>query len=173
MPIKSESDYNFDFSDLGVHSDPWTMRANGHKGAMTALPPDTFRITPQDFLAQSSPDISRYATQSVPAPINLSLVEDETRKPSASPGAEAKRQKVPRLPALQRPPSFSFATFAGGSTEDDTDPLYEYFPLGLDDWQEPVDAVYRPHVVHHIALPSSKDAFKSRSKRYFSDVSPG
>jgi hypothetical protein len=51
--------------------------------------------------------------------------------------------------------------------------LYEYFPLGLDDWMPPVDAVYRPHVVHHITpLPQDPkaDAVKSRSKRYFSDA---
>lgn len=33
-------------------------------------------------------------------------------------------------------------------TNDAMDVLYEYFPLGLDDWMPPVDAVYRPHVVH-------------------------
>ncbi|RAL07490.1 PhoG like DNA-binding family protein [Aspergillus homomorphus CBS 101889] len=48
------------------------------------------------------------------------------------------------------------------------DMLYEYFPLGLDDWQAPVDAVYRPHVVHHTNLPEVKFvAARGRSKRYF------
>ncbi|KAK2741584.1 hypothetical protein FQN57_005567 [Myotisia sp. PD_48] len=49
------------------------------------------------------------------------------------------------------------------------DLLYEYFPLGLDDWQAPVDAVYRPHVVHHTNLPDDPKAIaaRSRSKRYF------
>ncbi|RAH56600.1 PhoG like DNA-binding family protein [Aspergillus piperis CBS 112811] len=48
------------------------------------------------------------------------------------------------------------------------DLLYEYFPLGLDDWQAPVDAVYRPHVVHHTNLPEVKFvAARGRSKRYF------
>lgn len=46
--------------------------------------------------------------------------------------------------------------------------LYEYFPLGLDDWQAPVDAVYRPHVVHHTNMPEMKFvASRGRSKRYF------
>ncbi len=31
---------------------------------------------------------------------------------------------------------------------DPADTLYEYFPLGLDDWIPPVDAVYRPHMYH-------------------------
>ncbi|KAJ5545311.1 p53-like transcription factor DNA-binding [Penicillium sp. DV-2018c] len=49
-----------------------------------------------------------------------------------------------------------------------TDLLYEYFPLGLDDWQAPVDAVYRPHVVHHTNVPEMKFvASRGRSKRYF------
>ena len=33
--------------------------------------------------------------------------------------------------------------------EGSTDQLDEYFPLGLDDWMPPVDAIYRPHIVHH------------------------
>ncbi|THC92265.1 hypothetical protein EYZ11_008272 [Aspergillus tanneri] len=49
-----------------------------------------------------------------------------------------------------------------------SDLLYEYFPLGLDDWQAPVDAVYRPHVVHHTNMPEMKFvAGRGRSKRYF------
>lgn len=172
-PIKSETDYNFDFNGMGLDSDAWGRRGNGHKGAMTALPADTFRINPDEFFAQSSPDISRYTSQPVPAPVNLSLVEDETRKISPAPPQDGQRQKAPRLGSIRRPPSFSLTTLQSGGNDEETDPLYEYFPLGLDDWQEPVDAVYRPHVVHHIALPSSsKDTTKSRSKRYFSDASP-
>jgi hypothetical protein len=55
------------------------------------------------------------------------------------------------------------------------DQLYEYFPLPLEDWQPPVDAVFRPHVVHH-ELPFPPDprspmaARGSTSKRYFSEV---
>lgn len=52
---------------------------------------------------------------------------------------------------------------AGGSG----DPLYEYFPLNLDDWQPPVDAVYRPHVVHHTNIPDDPKAIAARGKRYF------
>ncbi|KAK2734174.1 hypothetical protein FQN55_002915 [Onygenales sp. PD_40] len=49
------------------------------------------------------------------------------------------------------------------------DLLYEYFPLGLDDWQAPVDAVYRPHVVHHTNMPDDPKALaaRSRSRTYF------
>ncbi len=51
--------------------------------------------------------------------------------------------------------------------------LYEYFPLAADDWQKPVDAVYRPHVVHHIPVPAGgaggRPGIGGRSQRYFSD----
>ena len=53
---------------------------------------------------------------------------------------------------------------------DSADLLYEYFPLGLDDWQTPVDAVYRPHMVHHTAMPETKFVpARGRSKRYFAE----
>lgn len=53
-------------------------------------------------------------------------------------------------------------------SNESADILYEYFPLGLDDWQAPVDAVYRPHVVHHTNIPEMKFvATRGRSKRYF------
>ena len=57
---------------------------------------------------------------------------------------------------------------------DSSDQLYEYFPLGLDDWMPPVDAVYRPHVVHHTGPlatgAKATAAARSRSKRYFAEV---
>lgn len=57
---------------------------------------------------------------------------------------------------------------------DSADLLYEYIPLGLDDWLPPVDAVYRPHVVHHMNLAQTASAggrsgLTGRSKRYFSE----
>ena len=55
------------------------------------------------------------------------------------------------------------------------DQLYEYFPVALEDWQHPVDAVFRPHVVHHELSypPDPRSPIHSRgstSKRYFSEV---
>ncbi|EEP76787.1 predicted protein [Uncinocarpus reesii 1704] len=47
---------------------------------------------------------------------------------------------------------------------DTTDLLYEYFPLGLDDWQAPVDAVYRPHVVHHMNMPDDPKTIAARNR---------
>ncbi|CAK7262796.1 hypothetical protein SEPCBS119000_000167 [Sporothrix epigloea] len=47
--------------------------------------------------------------------------------------------------------------------------LYEYFPLSLDDWMPPVDAIYRPHVVHHTVVPPEVKAqqMRNKTKRYF------
>ncbi|KAL1845411.1 hypothetical protein VTK73DRAFT_583 [Phialemonium thermophilum] len=101
-------------------------------------------------------------------PINLSLSEDE-RSPNRS-----------SSDSLQSP-QFSKSTTAGpgtagtgagsgpsGAPESD-DMLYEYFPLSLDDWTPPVDAIYRPHVVHHTIIPPEVKAqqTRSRTKRYF------
>lgn len=48
--------------------------------------------------------------------------------------------------------------------------LYEYFPLSLDEWQPPVDAVFRPHVVHHEISIGPQSPGGRSSKRYFSEV---
>jgi len=57
-----------------------------------------------------------------------------------------------------------------GSPVENADLLYEYFPLSLDDWMPPVDAIYRPHVVHHTIIPADLKAaqVKNKTKRYFS-----
>lgn len=46
---------------------------------------------------------------------------------------------------------------------------YEYFPLTLEDWQPPVDAVFRPHAVHHAVSLDARSP-PGRSKRYFSEM---
>ncbi|KAG4258399.1 acid phosphatase [Fusarium proliferatum] len=117
--------------------------------------------------------------QNASLPINLSLSEDE-RSPNRS-SAE-----------LHSPNSGKGYTTAGANRENSpadegADPLYEYFPLTVDDWyvttlldlstftlltstrMPPVDAVYRPHVVHHTIMPPEMKAqqLKSKAKRYF------
>ena len=91
-----------------------------------------------------------------------------------------------KVPRVSRANSSSYATRPASSSlvqqhhhaqplnspNEAVDLLYEYFPLGLDDWMPPVDAVYRPHVVHHTNLPPDPKAMavRQRSKRYFSEV---
>ncbi|EEH38913.2 hypothetical protein PAAG_01375 [Paracoccidioides lutzii Pb01] len=96
-------------------------------------------------------------------------------------------QKIPAVPQTKRQPLAHNRNSSGNvptlsqqqqlpilasqllNPNETADLLYEYFPLGLDDWQAPVDAVYRPHVVHHMHLPDDPKAIaaKSRSRTYF------
>jgi hypothetical protein len=162
-----QTPFEFNASDVPVSPDFLDWKVPGG-GAMTAIPPDPpssqmLHATPY---AHSTPEITR-GTQphrSSIAPVTLSLTEDEPRK-EASPGEQIRKRATP-----VRPPSFSIGVV--GSPDESADLLYEYFPLGLDDWMPPVDAVYRPHVVHHTNLPQDPKALavKNRSKRYFSDV---
>ncbi|KAH9872028.1 hypothetical protein J1614_006288, partial [Plenodomus biglobosus] len=159
----------YDFNADNVPPSPEFLDWKVPAGAMTAIPPDPpssqmHHVTPY---AQSTPEISR----SVPpqqrppmAPVTLSLTDDEPKK-VPSPSDHNKKRATPI-----RPPSFSIGII--NSPDESADLLYEYFPLGLDDWMPPVDAVYRPHVVHHTNLPQDPKALavKSRSKRYFSDA---
>ncbi|KAJ5716790.1 hypothetical protein N7488_002436 [Penicillium malachiteum] len=149
--------------------------------------------------------VSNAATGPPPAPINLSLLDEDdgsgglqldhklmtpftNEMPQPQPvinldhsAPPAKMRKtshhisqtpsrsatssIPLLETANLPQQFvSSLPFPNEST----DFLYEYFPLGLDDWQAPVDAVYRPHVVHHTNMPEMKFvAARGRSKRYF------
>lgn len=158
--------FDFNANDIPVSPDFLDWKMPG--GAMTAIPPDTpsaHMLGPSPY-AQSTPEITRNPPpqRSSQAPVSLSLTDDEPKK-AASPSEQAKKRATPA-----RPPSFSLNLIH--SPDESADLLYEYFPLGLDDWMPPVDAVYRPHVVHHTNLPQDPKALavKNRSKRYFSDT---
>ncbi|KFA61985.1 hypothetical protein S40285_07596 [Stachybotrys chlorohalonatus IBT 40285] len=98
--------------------------------------------------------------QNTSLPITLSLSEDE-RSPNRS-SAELQSPKPGKAAHVTGQNS-------GTSPPEEADPLYEYFPLSLDDWMPPVDAVYRPHVVHHTIVPPEVKAqqIQSKTKRYF------
>lgn len=136
-------------------------------------------LNTRDGFPLPSPDLSRSSQIQQPmppsAPINLSLVEDESIKSVTPPGGRAPSSTAKRLHMMARPPSFTLRETIN-SPDESADLLYEYFPLGLDDWMPPVEAVYRPHVVHHTKLPTdprvdsgSGTGKKGRSKRYFSE----
>ncbi|RYP51716.1 hypothetical protein DL768_003017 [Monosporascus sp. mg162] len=104
----------------------------------------------------------KFSSNAPSVPINLSLSEDE-RSPNYRAGSDT----------LQSPSISRTSTGQGGrigSPVEDADMLYEYFPLSVDDWTPLVDTVYRPHIVHHIAVPQEikAQAIRSKSKRYFS-----
>ncbi|RFU81876.1 acid phosphatase [Trichoderma arundinaceum] len=94
------------------------------------------------------------------APITLSLSEDEK-----SPNRSSAELQSPQL-SKSHPAN---GQNASNSPAEEADPLYEYFPLSVDDWMPPVDAIYRPHIVHHtIVAPEFKAQQISRKvKRYF------
>lgn len=159
--------FPYDPQDLNVSPDffDWKLPAN-HQGAATAVPDQSFAMPATPLYAQSSPDLSRNPSASRAAtkpPIHLSLTDDEPKKPDSPVDQAKKQQKL----TPGRPPSFSINLIS--SPDESADLLYEYFPLAVDDWMPPVDAVYRPHVVHHTNLPQDPKgfAFKHRSKRYF------
>ncbi|KAF4125596.1 NDT80 / PhoG like DNA-binding family [Geosmithia morbida] len=97
------------------------------------------------------------------APINLSLSEDERSPNRCSAEVVSPQNGRAGTTAVGRQ-----AAAASSPTESE-DPLYEYFPLSIDDWMPPVDAIYRPHVVHHTVIPPEIKAQQvhSRTKRYF------
>lgn len=144
------------------------------QGPATAVPPQRSPFEGMNAYPASSPDITRHTNPAPPAPaapINLSLVEEESPRTinshSTPEKPPAKKTRVP-----PRPPSFSINTV--NSPDESADLLYEYFPLGLDDWMPPVDAVYRPHVVHHTKLPTdprnpNTSAKSGKSKRLYSE----
>ncbi|CAM1501940.1 Fc.00g039240.m01.CDS01 [Cosmosporella sp. VM-42] len=98
--------------------------------------------------------------QSTSLPINLSLSEDERSPNRSSAEVQSPQQGGKGTAAVPN---------AANSPTDEADPLYEYFPLSVDDWMPPVDAVYRPHVVHHTLVPPEMKAqqIRNKSKRYF------
>lgn len=170
------------------HDEPHHHQQQQHQleGSMAALPPQT---APHPSAAgnnpplypTSSPDRSRPSqptTTTTTAPINLSLLEDDSPAPHSTPSDTRHRSSslavnthnVKNLQIPVRPPSFSLNTI--NSPDESADLLYEYFPLGLDDWMPPVDAVYRPHVVHHTKLPSDPREVgagkAARSRRLYS-----
>jgi acid phosphatase len=186
-------------------SPDWTQIPHSAGGALSSTPLPQPSIYPQ-----SSPEFSRMTdsqrrSSAMAAPLNLSLLDDDTSgdgvnlvdsaRPGSSytndvshksrdMGSSAPPTKMRKLShSVSQAPSRSTSTslpllntaglqqpFASSLPfpNESADLLYEYFPLGLDDWQAPVDAVYRPHVVHHTNMPEMKFvAGRGRSKRYF------
>ncbi|KAJ9617846.1 hypothetical protein H2204_013373 [Knufia peltigerae] len=110
----------------------------------------------------SVPNSTAQQQQSMPPALN-----NNAQQIMAQQQGSLHHQGVQR-PELGPTKSLSFHNNEGESA----DQLYEYFPLGLDDWMPPVDAVFRPHVVHHSGPlpPDPRSPGRHTSKRYFSEV---
>jgi hypothetical protein len=144
--------------------------SNTHTKAKRPAPtPTTSKSRPSSSTIQNPTPSSQLPSQ--PQPYNQ----------SQNPPTNALKRKTLH-PTQPPPPQPIYSQTTTSSTPDDSaDLLYEYIPLGLDDWMPPVDAVYRPHVVHHTAPlpPDPKEVAAAarglgargmgRSKRYFSE----
>ena len=146
----------------------WRL-ASSPTGTMTAVH-QADQAPPSAPYVRSTPDLSRHRTRKgrpqLSAPISLSLLDEEPTKRLEPPTSSKRDQSDTQ--------ASSIPLQVLGSPGDAADLFYEYFPLGMDDWMPPVDAVYRPHVVHHTNIPPDLKALtiKSKSKRYFSENSP-
>jgi len=164
-------------------SSGWNTSAHGSSSA-PALPTPTFK-TPT---LPSSKSTSSASPPSVSQPMGL---PDETSSNSPSVNSAQRPTKLPRKnsgnsrphpynqPSLPSPRTLLAGSQSQGpkyksESADPADSLYEYFPLTNDEWHPPVDAVYRPHVVHHLsaaagAAAGARGGIASRSRRYFSE----
>ena len=190
-PEMPQSVFKYDHNDFRLEPEfpDWTRIPSAQPGPLTAMPPAAFtrpsRGAPRPAYAQSSPEVSRPRQAHPPsAPINLSLIEEDPKPPKPQRSSTSSKSRTPKIsrmtshpPPTTAPPPLRQSYFSStsiGSPDESADLLYEYFPLGLDDWMPPVDAVYRPHVVHHTNLPPDPKAMavRNKSKRYFSEDQP-
>ncbi|KAB5566652.1 acid phosphatase [Coniochaeta sp. 2T2.1] len=163
---------------------PPTPSQQQHPSKKLALSPSTNRPPVPSW--SSDPSIPQHRPPSTPSmgktmqtlPINLSLSEDERSPNNRSAGSDplSSPQFNKTMAAVGN--GGGMVQNAGhqknnpsGSPLETADMLYEYFPLSLDDWMPPVDAIYRPHVVHHTVVPPEVKAQQTRTKtkRYFTD----
>jgi len=105
-----------------------------------------------------------------PLPIDLSLADDDHSRSHSSLPSSSHSHRFGDSSSPQLSASLGGKRKIGSSPAESADLLYEYFPLSLDDWMPPVDAIYRPHVVHHTIVPPDLKAqqVKNKTKRYFS-----
>ena len=159
-----------------------SLRVTG--GAFSSLPSPSFDRSPV-VNAGHTPTSPTTPTISPTIPQILSLSDDtEASTPRSKIARTGSNTGVQTRPSASARGSYSAADHPHGvvafDAHDSADLLYEYFPLGLDDWMPPVDAVYRPHVVHHTNLPQATPlsfgrakagyAGAGKSKRYFSEA---
>ncbi|KAI4290428.1 MAG: hypothetical protein L6R35_000294 [Caloplaca aegaea] len=168
----------------------WTRKSNSaslSRGATVPAPP-----APTFHHSSTRSTSTATMTSTPPRPKALSLNDSPERDPAPRLASHrsAKAARTSSMPNATAVTSASSVAAAAPATTnpaflpsqiDAADLLYEYFPLGLDDWQPPVDAVYRPHVVHHIQAGSGgpgsgggegrtgRPSLGGRSKRYFSE----
>ena len=185
-PIDGTSAFNFNIdsatpSDHGLATAS-TSNSTVHHSSLSTPAPPLLEQRSSPGLPKSPPTLS----QNRRTPDRLSFAEQpqavsqksRLSRTTSSASSEGVTSPFKRPSTTHNNSAYSLVTDPcpqrGVSNSDPADLLYEYFPLGLDDWQPPVDAVYRPHVVHHLAsapVPAMGGALMGggRSKRYFSE----
>lgn len=175
----------------------YNVKAKRRGTSPSSLPPQT-QTQPQKlhkdgFVVPATPLCLERPASSMRAgikPVNLSLTDEDfgvrrssnysgilrsnSSSKSISNFSPTSTSHIDLSTDLTRTTTASVGVKASGhvnSPVEAADMLYEYFPLSLDDWMPPVEAIYRPHVVHHTPLvPEALKAraVRTRSKRYFS-----
>ncbi|KAH7323677.1 hypothetical protein BKA65DRAFT_528507 [Rhexocercosporidium sp. MPI-PUGE-AT-0058] len=146
-------------SDLPRQAKKPTLSHQSSSSSSTRPPVPKTRWKTESSSSSSKPS-------SVSAPIDLSLADDEYNRT----GSRGSFGGEPGSPLFERDRMRRSVGVGMGSPVENADLLYEYFPLSVDDWMPPVDAIYRPHVVHHTIVPPDLKAeqVKNKTKRYFS-----
>ena len=184
-PIDGTSTFNIKIESAPLPDHGSATASNGPKAVHRSS--YSTSAVPSDQL--SSPGLPQSPTKStrITRSTNSSSVVEQGHTPShkaklsrtiSSTSSEATSSAFKRHSTSQSGNTYSLSSDhslqRGVSSLDPSDLLYEYFPLGVDDWQPPVDAVYRPHVVHHIASGPVHPAGGAmmgggRNRRYFSE----
>lgn len=150
--------------------------AQRQQSSRTSSRPPTSNPSPS---LMNKPRTATYATTSSPALTSEPVKQRSRMHSHQSPMNLSSMASVPTLSSVQ---SMTVPTMSTGfnrpplvqsmsqMSNDQSGGLYEYFPLTLDDWQPPVDAVFRPHVVHHEIAVDPRSPPGRSSKRYFSEV---
>ena len=163
--------FSFDQQDMQTPTTYGDRTKNPKGGSRTVLPPPG---------ADGSSPTNSKSPSTGPQP--LSITDNDIKRPPPRKVARStKTMTTVGLSPFKQPSLSSTAAFLSTHSQhnlpeglDSADLLYEYFPLGLDDWMPPVDAVYRPHVVHHVNAgmgsgTKTRPGLAGRSKRYFSE----
>ncbi len=163
-PEQAFTSFNFDQQDIQTPNN----FSDWKRVAKSTSSPLGLRAT-----RRSSSSASKSPPGAVPAVISLTTEDSGTRSRSNKAARTSSHSFPYKNPSLSTTAAF-FSTHSPHTGLDSADLLYEYFPLGLDNWMPPVDAVYRPHVVHHVNIAGATAAggrtgFAARSKRYFSE----
>lgn len=135
---------------LSFDQEEQTMHGHGRTTRFGRSPPSTTSPTYSSSYPTTS---SRISPQSQTTPAHLILAQN-TSHDTDYVSTSTKISPISH-DSYQSPSSRSLPPIRvepKSDTAENSEPLYEYFPLGLNGWMPPVDAVYRPHVAHNTVL---------------------